>query len=344
MSDCHSKIIHLIKRNLKLSNTNKLTSRLKQETWNNVYKCKDTNEAYNAFLSTFLEYFNETCPKEIITTKSKAIANPWMDKSLLKCSKKKKKLYNKFLKNRNNDNEKNYKNYKFFYQDLIKNAKKKYYSNQINKCKFDSKKTWSIINLIMGREKLNSPSLPKRIVIENNDIFCQKLISEEFNKYFTNIGPNLVNKIVPTSVSFKTYLKTTNNVTMLDYELGYEELEAAFASLKKKKAPGFDEISSDIVIANKHSLNRPLIHILKLSLNSGIFPDVLKLAKVIPLYKCNDHSDISNYRPISILSVFSKLFERVVYNRIYDYFIKNNFFYPNQFGFQKKSLYRTCNH
>ncbi|XP_047144786.1 uncharacterized protein LOC124818262 [Hydra vulgaris] len=166
----------------------------------------------------------------------------------------------------------------------------------------------------MGREKLNSPSLPKRIVIENNGIFSQKQILEELNKYFTSIGPNLVKKIVPTSVSFKTFLKPTNNVIMLDYELTYEEFEAAFSSLKKKKAPGFDEIPSNIVIVNKHSLKRPLIHILKLSLNSGVFPDVLKLAKVTPLFKCNDHSDITNYRPISLLFVFLKLFERVVYN------------------------------
>ena len=98
MTDCHSKIIHLKKRNLKMSNTNKLTNRLKQETWNNVYKSEDTNGAYNAFLSTFLEHFNETCPQEIIAIKSKAIANPWMDKSLLKCSKKSKNFTINFLK------------------------------------------------------------------------------------------------------------------------------------------------------------------------------------------------------------------------------------------------------
>ncbi|XP_065662820.1 uncharacterized protein LOC136085441 [Hydra vulgaris] len=113
------------------------------------------------------------------------------------------------------------------------------------------------------------------------------------------------------------------------------EFKEAFSSLKKKKAPGFDEITSDLVIFNKTSLGRPLIHILKLSITSGIFPDVLKLAKVIPIFKCNEHSDITNFRPISILSVFSKLFERVIYNRIYNHFTKNKLFYPNQFGFQK---------
>jgi hypothetical protein len=74
---------------------------------------------------------------------------------------------------------------------------------------------------------------------------------------------------------------------------------------------------------------------MNLSLKFGTFPDALKLAKIIPIYKCNDHSDIKNYRPISLLSVFSKLFERVIYNRIFEYFTKNKLLYPKQFGFQK---------
>ncbi|XP_065674721.1 uncharacterized protein LOC136091287 [Hydra vulgaris] len=105
MSDCEPKVINLKKRNLKTSNTNELSIRLKQETWSNVYRCHDTNEAFNNFLNIFLDCFNETCPQENIDIKTKAVANPWMDKSLIKCSKKKQKLYNKFKKNKNTENE-----------------------------------------------------------------------------------------------------------------------------------------------------------------------------------------------------------------------------------------------
>ena len=80
-----------------------------------------------------------------------------------------------------------------------------------------------------------------------------------------------------------------------------------------------------------------MFYILKISLREGIFPDVFKLAKVKPIYKKDDHSDVSNYRPISILSVFSKIFERVVYNRIYEHLVQNKILYPKQFGFQKNN-------
>jgi cytidylate kinase len=232
--DSQSNVINLKKRKLNLSNINELTCKLKQETWKNVYKCKDTNEAFNTFLSKLLEHYNETCPYEDVKIKAKAIANPWMNKQLLKCSKKKQKLYNKFLKNKNTENEQKYKKYKTFYQILIKNAKKSYYSMLITKNQSNSKKTWSIINDIIGKDKNIASSLPQRINIENTDIFCQNLIAKEFNKYFTNVGPKLANKIPPSSESFKSYLKPSNDKVLYDNELSYKEFETAFSSLKKK--------------------------------------------------------------------------------------------------------------
>ncbi|XP_065672237.1 uncharacterized protein LOC136090057 [Hydra vulgaris] len=199
----------------------------------------------------------------------------------------------------------------------------------------DTKKTWAVINGILGKNKDKTSSLPKRININNNDIFCPKEISKEFNTYFTNVGLDLANKITTPLNSYKTYLTPSNDKTLYDFDLTLKEFETAFSSIKNKNSSGFDGIPSNILISNKKSISRPLFYIVKLSLGQGIFPDVLKLAKVIPVYKNNDHANVSNYRPISLLSVFSKIFERVIYNRIFDHLTKNNFFYPKQFGFQK---------
>jgi len=202
-----------------------------------------------------------------------------MNKSLVKCSKKKQKLYNKFLKNRNIENENKYKNYKYFYQNLLKNEKKQFYSNKIYECKSDIKKTWSVINNIMGRNKTSS-LLPLNITINDINIHCPTQISKEFNNYFTNVGLNLANKIVPPFHSFNTYLNSANKNLLCDSELTLKEIDEAFSSLKINKSPGFDGISSNIVIFNKNHIIKPLFHVLKLSINEGVFPETLKVAKV----------------------------------------------------------------
>ena len=72
-----------------------------------------------------------------------------------------------------------------------------------------------------------------------------------------------------------------------------------------------------------------------MSITNGIVPDKLKIAKVIPIFKKGDKNEISNYRPISLLSIFNKLLEKVVYKRLYNFLIKNNILYKYQFGFRK---------
>ena len=83
-------------------------------------------------------------------------------------------------------------------------------------------------------------------------------------------------------------------------------------------------------------LKMPLFHICKISLKVGTFPDEMKIAKIKPLFKAGERDIISNYRPISVLPVFSKLLERIMYNRVYTHITANNLLYNKQFGFQNK--------
>ena len=83
-------------------------------------------------------------------------------------------------------------------------------------------------------------------------------------------------------------------------------------------------------------------NILNQSIIAGAFPDKLKLAKVIPIHTMRDNTKIDNYRLISILSAISKIFERVLFNQIDEYFSSHNLYNDSQYGFRKKTLYRTC--
>ena len=79
-----------------------------------------------------------------------------------------------------------------------------------------------------------------------------------------------------------------------------------------------------------------IAHIAHPTMKEGVFPSELKLAKVVPIFKSGDSSKITNYRPISVLSFFSKVFERVMYNYITDFIESLNILYKYQFGFRHK--------
>ena len=81
-------------------------------------------------------------------------------------------------------------------------------------------------------------------------------------------------------------------------------------------------------------MRKPLKYLFNLSIEKDVFPDDLKIARVTPIYKGEGSSDVSNYRPISVLPCFSKILERIMYNRLYKYLIENNILYSKQFGFQ----------
>ena len=103
----------------------------------------------------------------------------------------------------------------------------------------------------------------------------------------------------------------------------------------KNSSPGWDCISPKIVKQTYRYFLVPLVHVSNMSILLGVFPDELKIAKVIPLYKGGESKLLVNYRPVSVLPVFSKVFERLMYNRIFEFINENDVIYNLQFGFRK---------
>ena len=104
-------------------------------------------------------------------------------------------------------------------------------------------------------------------------------------------------------------------------------------NFNSKNSSGVDELSTVLIKLVKSDLLKPLTTIINQSLHTGIFPHKLKI--VIPLFKKGDSTLIENYRPISLLTSISKIFERVIFNQMNDYFTLNNLFYDKQYGFRK---------
>ena len=112
---------------------------------------------------------------------------------------------------------------------------------------------------------------------------------------------------------------TSYNDKMQFEELSFDKFEEAFKSLKRNKAASFDDLSSNIIIDAYDSLKNILFHVFKVSIQHGIFPDSLKIAKVTLIFKSGDKDNGSTYRPISIFPVFLTVLERIMYNRVYDH-------------------------
>ena len=189
---------------------------------------------------------------------------------------------------------------------------------------------------ITGKHKTKSNCLPPEIKVDKTIIQNPQKIAKEFNKFFTSVGPTLAGKIPNTEKSFQDFL-TSHNEKMQFEELNFDEFEEAFKSLKRNKAAGFDDLSSNIIIDAYDSLKNILFHVFKVSIKQGISPDSLEIAKVTPIFKFGAKDKVSNYRPISTLPVFSKVFDRIMYNRVHNYLDSKGLLYEKQFGFHRNN-------
>ena len=107
-------------------------------------------------------------------------------------------------------------------------------------------------------------------------------------------------------------------------------------NLKPKPSCGYDGISTKLLKSSKLDICKPLTLIINQSLSTGVFPESLKVSKVIPLYKKSDKAMLDNYRPISILPSISKIFERIIFNQINGHFTSHDLYYNGQYGFRVK--------
>ena len=228
----------------------------------------------------------------------------------------------------------NLKTYNTILNKLITNAKKDYYHNEFSRYKGDIKKTWATINNLLCRKNRKS-NHPSHLKIASKDVTNKEEIASEFNKYFTSIGPILSNAIPTTTRSHRSYITRVINSKFNFSPTNNEEVSKIINNFLPKSSCGIDGLSMKILKSIKHIIVDSLTLIINQSLNTGIFPESLKYAKVLPLFKKGDSHIVDNYRPISLLPAISKIFERVVFCQLYDYFDREKLLYISQYGFRK---------
>ena len=324
-------------RDMSEKRTEEFKTKLENTDWEFDKESGDPNASYDVFIEKFTGLFDSCFPFKIVRGKAlNSFKKPWLTKALLKSINKKNKLYKQYLRNRRSDAQfLKYKKYKNKLTYLLRIAKKRYYETQIDKNKDNIKLTWKILNGLINRSKKKSLSYPQPHD-NGQDITNPEEIANKFCQYFTSIGPNLASKIPPASKSFREFINRVPSKPLPNFApVTPKELYEIVKNFKDGKAPGVDDIAISIVKKTVDVISDPLVSIINSSLSSGVFPDKLKISKIIPIHKSDDASLVQNYRPISILPALSKIFERAVYNRIvFQFLTDNNILFHHQFGFR----------
>ena len=248
---------------------------------------------------------------------------------------KKSKLYKNYIKTHSIDAKLKFVKYRNKLKSILVKAERDFYSTKLQACTSDPRKTWNVLNQILHRSKRSA--LPEEFVINDVKVNDGNIVAEKFNEYFSNIGKHLAAKISPSRTSFYDYVrkKTSYPNSIALFNTSSDEITSIVSSLKNTSSIGTDEVPVQVIKAVIPQIASPLATVFNFCLQAGEFPDALKVAKVCPVYKSGDKEDITNYRPISILPCFSKIFEKIIHARLSSYIDLNGILSSCQYGFRQ---------
>lgn len=318
-----------------------LNSKLEHEKWENVINNNSANESYNNFITTYSNYIKAcTKNKESSTNRNKKL-KPWITATLVKHIRVRDNLL-KLSKQKNDTNFTTFvKNYCNTLKSKIRETKNSYYKTKLEESQKDIRKTWQTINELTNRT-VNKTSQIKTVTIQNNDVEVDKneaLVANHFNNFFVNIGQNLAEQItndLDTLSNLNSTGPKKNNSSIFMSPTSEKEIEEIIVKLKPTRSTGYDEINTNTLKQTTKYIVKPLTHVINNMLTEGIFPDNLKTAIVIPIFKNGNQKEINNYRPISLLSNISKIFEKAIYTRLENFTNMHNIVSKKQYGFQKQ--------
>ena len=301
---------------------------ISQFDWKRVLDNLDVNQQVNILTKTLLNIFSNFIPNEIISCNYKD--PPWISTEIKNMLKRKNRLFKKYTSNGRKVDD--------FYAlnqcsaqccELIESSKTKYLRNigkKLNNPDTAPKVYWSWLNRLLGKVKV--PLIPP-ILVEGKFITKFKEKADAFNSFFSNQCTVLNNGSSLPDLVYKT------NKNISDVKFTSDDISKVIKGLNPIKAHGHDEISIRMIHLCGDSIILPLKIIFENALKSGCFPDSWKKGNVIPVHKKASKQSVSNYRPISLLPIFGKIFEKIIYNNLYSYLIENEILNENQSGFRK---------
>ena len=228
-----------------------------------------------------------------------------------------------------------YKLYRNIYNSLIRLSKKIYFEQGLRKYKSNPKKTWELLNEITCR-KAKKKGVTK-IVSGDTTLSDPTQIANTLNNFFTNIGSQIADSVKETHVDPRLNMPQIDENIKFDIgSTGPGHVVDIIKSLPTKNSTDLLGLSTKMLKFISYEICTPLSHIFAMSLEQGIFPEMLKTSRTVPIFKTGDPCNVDNYRPISLVNTISKVIEKMVAIKLSNYLQINKLISPWQFGFQRK--------
>ena len=313
--------------------------------WDNTLELNknDTDHSMEIFMEKINTLLDKYMPLHKVTQKEyKRRFKPWISDQILTKIDAKNKKFKKYMECKNSITKAILRNeFRIMKNELLtetRQSKKAYYNKYFTENKDNLQKTWKGIKEVINIKSKNY-SCPTCITDEIKTTITDPLkIANSFNKYYTSIASNILNKRKYNGTKSHTeYLKNPLRESFALYECDAAEIELLINALNPRKACGPNSIPADILHLLKKDISQPLAKIFNLSLSTGVYPNLFKNAKAIPIFKMKGSMlETSNYRPISLLSNLNKILEKVMFNRVFNFLEKYKCIFHRQFGFRQK--------
>jgi signal recognition particle subunit SEC65 len=289
--------------------------------------------AYDEFWNIYSLIYNQTfqAKRQRFNKNIHKLQN-FMTNGLLISRKTKNLLYKASISDPSMVNRVKYTTYKAVYQRVLRAAKKLYFTSKLEQNVKNPKKTWETLNEILG--KCKKTEKVEKINIDGNPVSDPPAIANQFNKFFTAVGRQISDSVLPVQKNPEDYINYGRPVPDLSLQnTTPEHIQKIIKKLQPKISNDAQGVSTKMVKMIGIEISYPLAHIFNLSLRTGVFPNKLKLCRVIPIFKAGNILECDNYRPISLLSSISKILEKIVSQKLIDHLLTNDLLYVHQYGF-----------
>ena len=314
----------------------KINHDMASENWALTLADLDTNNSFSVFHQKLFSSIDQHAPEKTLKVgRNSMIRDPWITNGIIKSLRHQKQIYKEMLISKTDVSTFRYRDYRNCLKRLIRKNRQNYLLDKCKEFRQNGKKLWQLINRIIGKEN-NKLNTIESLKVDNITKYDSDSIINSFNEFFSNVGENLARQQVASQDEIEQYMRDlkTSKSSMFLFPTTSIEILRLIETLPNKTSSGYDNISNILLKTLSRTIIVPLEIIFNKSIEEGIFPEDMKKADIVPLYKCKDKQECLNYRPISLLITLSKLLEKLIHKRVYLFLEKSGQIFPSQYGFR----------